>query len=748
MIKRILNSFVLSFVCVMIFSLFGDGVMASKNEIWTYGDINNERTKISIQSIGGEDTLVLPSSVSPENVTIFSDVYKTAKGDIGKQKLVSGKGINLNTLCSGEDYRLTFTETGEKEGYSVRFLFSKDVPAVYLLSENVSEQGRMWVESSAKKSHKAKGSMVMQKSDGDIVYDGALTQIKGRGNSTWSLPKKPYQIKLEEKADLIGTENEENLNKTWVLLANYNDSTGIRNIMAFNIGKALGMDVSLDSVSVDLYYDGEYRGNYTLSEKVEVGSGRVDIADMEEKNEEANEGVDLEELAVRREVTPNGATYTYCVGMKSPEDITGGYLLEMDYKERALEEICYFSTKRGIYVVVKHPEFASKEEMEYIASLYQEYEDAVYNGGTNPDTGKKYTDYVDTKSVACYYLVNELSKSRDCFASSAYLHIDEGKDKFIMGPLWDYDLSFGKGSYDTYTEDDSPDGISALNSPMGLALLKLDDFFALTKEIYLNELYPLVQEVLVGDIEAVSEDGSLHSVRYYAKEVLKSSNCNSLMWYENKDNNAENDKLISFIDQRSKVLKNYFETVESIEDLSSDRYYDVLPEAWYYEDVSKATQKGILRGVGNGFFRPEYSVKRAQAVRVVFNMSDVKGVEYKPLYSDVKIGAWYTDAVLWAGENKLFYGYDEEMFKPDENITREEFAEILYRFSGCPKTETNHLQNFKDAETIKLKEAMEWSVKNGILEGYDNYINPDGYMSRAELAAILVRYYTLQEAEE
>lgn len=712
--------------------------------IWTYGDINNERTKISVQEIKGEDTIVLPSAVSPENVVIFTGIPKSANitvsGDIGKEKFVSGKGINLNELCSNQDYRLTFTIDKQKKEVRIRFIFSKQLPAVYLSSENAKEQGRVWVESSVDKSNKTTGSMIMQKKDGNIVYNGTLTQIKGRGNSTWTLPKKPYQIKLGEKADLLGTGKEENKNKTWVLLANYNDSTGIRNMMAFGIGKALGMDIVVDCMSVDLYYDGEYRGNYTLSEKVEVGKGRVDISDMEEKNIEANDGTDLEKLTIDTDVTSNGATYTYCVGMKSPEDITGGYLLEMDYKERALEEVSYFCTKRGIYVVVKSPEYASKEEMNYIASLYQEYEDAVFNGGTNPQTGKKYTDYIDARSVACYYLINELSKSRDCFNSSAYLHIDEKKDKFVMGPLWDYDLSFGKGSYDVYCDDDSPDGMSALNSQMGLALLKIDDFYKLTKEIYLNEMYPLVKKVLLGDIKSSSDDGNLNSVKNYLEMLRYSSECNTLMWYENKNNNSENEKLTAFINQRSTVLKNYFESLDSIGELPSDRYYDVLPKEWYYEDVCAVTQKGILRGVGNGFFRPEYYVKRAHAVQVIFNMTDVKNVEYKPIYSDVQKDSWYANAVVWAEENKMIDKDDTE-FKPDQNITREEFAQLLYRLSGTPKFDITLLDKFKDADSVTLKDAMGWAVENGILIGYNNYINPKGHMSRAELATILIRYY-------
>ena len=181
------------------------------------------------------------------------------------------------------------------------------------------------------------------------------------------------------------------------------------------------MAAKVESTYVDLYYDGEYRGNYLLVEKVEIGKGRVDIIDLDELNEVANYGVELENLSIGIGTTENGATYTYCIGMKSPDNITGGYLLERDFAVRAIEEICYFYTTRSNYVVVKSPKYASKAEMKYIATLYQEFEDALYNGGVNPYTGKIYSEYMNLESLVQSYLINEISRNQDSFISSSFL---------------------------------------------------------------------------------------------------------------------------------------------------------------------------------------------------------------------------------------------------------------------------------------------------------------------------------------
>lgn len=708
--------------------LLGTTAYASENklDIYTFGDNGNPDTRVSVQIIGEELTMVLPSAVKPESLTLFwgwensSQIYM--EGDLKKEIFISGKRINLNDFCADSNYKLKFLN-GE-EAYTVRFLFSENLPSLFLVSDNPEEKGREWVEASEDKSNKATGRMALLKEDGTLVHQGALTQIKGRGNSTWIGKKKPYQIKTDTKVDLLQTGNPDNKSKTWVLLANYLDLSLMNNSIALGLGNAMGMETNIENTHIDLYYDGQYRGSYLLSEKVEVGDGRVNITDLEEINEEENDGTDIEELPIGNSTTENGAFFTYCENMKSPEDVSGGYLLEMDYEYRALEEVCYFRTTRGQYVVVKSPEYASKEEMNYIASLYQEYEDAVYNGGVNPETGKAYTDYVDGESVACYYIMNEFTKARDFFSSSAYLYKDSGDGKMKMGPLWDYDLGFGKSRYEENTQEPSY-GLSVYNTAFGEKLLQIPSFRELLASIYEEELYPLVKELEIEE-----------------ERLRASALCNAHMWHQGQDWEEDVQTLRTFINERAWYLRDTFSYLAENTSYKKGRYGDVLENDWYLEAVTTATDKGYMNGVSDNFFDPYAKVRRSETAQVLFNMSGAKAMSFKKQFTDVNEGDWFASAVNWALKKGVMSGITKESFNPNQYITREEFVMALYRYAGKPRANGN-LLGFADSGDVSAdaRNAVRWAVEKNILQGDSNLcLNPKGYITRAELATMLIRY--------
>ena len=715
-----------------------------------YGDGEKESTRIGIQNIDGVNTLVLPSAVSPSAVILSWDVQDsvavTVSGSKGITPWNSGEALDLTKLCNEGDYTLSFLAPfrGESSRYELKILFSGQVSAMYLVSDDPANEGRVWVESSADKSNKATGSMILQKADGTLVYNDAVTQIKGRGNSTWKAEKKPYQIKLASKTDLLETGTDENKSKTWVLLANYYDPALLRNTLMLNFGSALGMGAVIESTPVDLYYDGEYRGSYLLSEKVEVGTGRVDITDLEDANEEANPGVDIEEFPTATATTANGATYTYCEGMASPEDITGGYLLEMDLGVRAVEEVSYFYTKRGEYVVVKSPEYAGREEMEYIATLYQEYEDAVYNGGIHPENGKAYTEYVDLESAVRYYLINEFAKNRDVFHSSTYLYKEAGKDVMTMGPLWDYDLCLGKGGGDQLTEDIMPEGISAAASGFGAALMKREDFRELAKEMYATELYPLIKNVMLGDADAVSENGGMHALVYYAGTIAASAQCNALIWGEEEKWSASVEYLNDFIVRRAEWLKEYLAQLSADDDLVRSEYIDVFETDWFCEGVHKAAEYGLMYGIGGDAFDPGSNVQRAHVSQALYRMAGEPLAAYEQKFSDVSPTDWFGNGITWAANIGLIGGYPDGSFKPTNVITREDLAVLLYRYQGMPEVDESILDIFPDAAEISgyARKAVAWAAQEGLYKGYDDgSIQPKGVANRAELAVLLVRFY-------
>lgn len=349
----------------------------------------------------------------------------------------------------GEDGARTiaFRAPGVADKRELRVMVSEGVGALYLTSEDPVNEGRLFVEASPDHSAKAKGSMRLMGADGTLVYDGALTQIKGRGNTTWYLDKKPYQIKLEEKSDLLQTGNEDNANKTWVLLANAADATLLHNTVAYEFAQSLGLSIAPEGEPVDLYYDGEYRGSYLLSEKVEINDGRVDIHKLEDDNEEANPDVDLGELPVAQATNSYGYSFQYVEGMTDPADITGGYLVELDSAYYAAER-CWFETSAGTFVV-KEPENLSLTQMTYISEFFQRAIDATDPERTPP--AGEVADYVDVTSFAQVYMVNQLAKNVDWYVSSNYFYLPSEGDAekrglhhvLYAGPVWDFDTAFG-----------------------------------------------------------------------------------------------------------------------------------------------------------------------------------------------------------------------------------------------------------------------------------------------------------------
>ena len=410
-------------------------------------DPAQENTAVSIQTQSGARYLFLPANADLSALTLWFNGGDAKASANGKSVTVaSGQPFDLASLYAAAPadgvYRVTVT---------LGIMVSDAIGSVYLTSADPG-QDRQWVEQD-KDNHKAKGQMVYLRPDGSTVYAGDLKQIKGRGNSTWDYPKKPYQIKLADKCDLLGAGEEPE--STWVLLANYCDETLIHNSITYDLAQALGMAYTPHCEPVDLYYDGEYRGSYLLCEKTEVGDGRVAIDDLEGEIEKANPHVeDMDRLSTATAVNASGNTYQYVAGLTVPKDYSGGYLLEMDFEVRAKAEKSWFTTSAGSYVVVKSPEYMPQAAMSYISALYQAFEDAVMNGGVHPDTGKDYREYVDLDSLAQCFLLLELSQCGDAFQSSTYFYKPAGEEKLYAGPLWDFDSAYG--SYDANFPDVDP----------------------------------------------------------------------------------------------------------------------------------------------------------------------------------------------------------------------------------------------------------------------------------------------------
>ena len=458
-------------------------------------DLTNLSLRFTVS--GSADAVILSGAGSDNTYRAESQNGYQVDADITALATKGANGV----------YRIEVTVDGYK-AMSVNIMQASEISTIYLKSDN-PEEDREWVDAS--KSNETTGSMVMTDADGVVIYDGGLKEIKARGNSTFTYsPKKSYQIKLKEDSDLLGTGEDV---KTWVLLAGYGDATQMHDKFFKDLAEQMGMDYVTSCNWVNLYYDGEYRGVYLLSEKVSVGGSSVDIEDLEKAYEDKNPNYG-EDMQTSVGTNKYGQKIQFTTGLVDPDSITGGYLIELNHD--FIDEASGFWTKKGVAFNVKGPEWCSEDAMKYISEYYQEFEDAVYaadGSGYNAETGLFYYDYVDVDSLVKIFLIQELGLNADGFISSLFFYKD-ADGKMYAGPVWDQEMTLGTG----WTKYNDP-GITDYHY-LAEALIRIPDFRAKVSQYYTEVFKPMIES-------ALAEGGSIDE--YYA--MLKdNAQMNYVLW--------------------------------------------------------------------------------------------------------------------------------------------------------------------------------------------------------------------------
>lgn len=217
------------------------------------------------------------------------------------------------------------------------------------------------------------------------------TQIRGRGNSTWGMPKKPYRLKLKESTSVLGMPAE----KDWVLLANYSDKTLMRTAIAFCMARSVGMKWVPENRFVELTMNGEYQGVYQVVPHIEPGEFKANIG----------------------------------------EDPGVKFLIEVDAR---LDGDYPTVTKYGTNLIIKSD--AEPDEAVAIYSFINGMEDAIYARSQDPWL------IIDRASLVQYYLVSELTRNNDTFWSSTFFY-KSATGLVTFGPVWDFDISLGNIDY-------------------------------------------------------------------------------------------------------------------------------------------------------------------------------------------------------------------------------------------------------------------------------------------------------------
>ena len=188
-------------------------------------------------------------------------------------------------------------------------------------------------------------------------------------------------------------------------------------------------------------------------------------------------------------------------------------------------------------------------------------------------------------------------------------------------------------------------------------------------------------------------------------------------------------------------------------------FLDVRPSDWYHDAVNYVCENGLMNGTSDTVFSPNATTSRGMIVTILYRLSgspDLPESNWGYPYADVDAGAYYSAPAYWARLNDLVTGYSDMQFGPDDAITREQMAAILYRYADSLRIDTdtgfipNKYYDFSDYQTVSryASKAMNWCVNKGIVNGSDGKLNPHGTATRAEVATILMNAESVLSGEE
>lgn len=336
---------------------------------------------VSASNKGYDITINSPFISKPQLIASFDT--KAEKVLVNGVEQISG--TTMNDFSSPVTYKVISSGT-EKE-YKVTVSYS-GLPILIINTPNqatIPSKHEDWLENA---------NITILNPDGTEDYYGT-TSIRGRGNSTWSYPKKPYALKLDSKAEILGMPK----HKRWVLLANWMDRTLLRNRVAFQIAMSTGMAWNPRGEFVEVVLNGKHLGNYYLCEHIKVDKNRVNIHELEDG------------------------------------DVDGGYIMELDvYYDETYK---FMSAVQELPYMFKDPDEVNEAQFTYMQNFINRLEASLHNDMELAEG--KFMEYMDIDSHIDWWFVHELAHNAEPWhPKSTYMHKDKG-GKLSAGPVWDFD---------------------------------------------------------------------------------------------------------------------------------------------------------------------------------------------------------------------------------------------------------------------------------------------------------------------
>lgn len=409
-----------------------DGLVLRVNPFPDYG-----QTMITCtETESGEYALFLPANAD------CNALYVEYDGSVLRcegERLPNGEVTDL--FSSTGEYALT----RGGNSYHLLVLQSENLPSIYISSE----QDLNWLHQS--RDNKSPGEIVIV-DDGAVVTQTSLRYIKGRGNSTWNLEenrpgcdKRPYNIKLNEEMSLLKMAP----SKKWRLLANALDRYYVNNEIGLQLARKIGVSAALDCRPVDLYVNGDYRGNYLLTEAIEPDAEHVPVNDTQSLNEaaNANASLDLYDWQTTQDAD-NRVIAQWRRLPQTPDEVEWAFIVELIDRNEWNEQFSFFRTIKNNWYEIKNPEDSSEKQVAFVSEVFNRAEKALYSIDGYDDNGDYYGEMVDIESLVRTWLVQELMTNPMSCNESTFYYLPQGSKKIISGPVWDFDQTGGTSGPD------------------------------------------------------------------------------------------------------------------------------------------------------------------------------------------------------------------------------------------------------------------------------------------------------------
>ncbi|MCR4792690.1 MAG: CotH kinase family protein [Lachnospiraceae bacterium] len=505
----------------------------------TFSDDTEEMISIWPDEVSGAYYAFLPFEAQGGGKACF---YNSGNGlSLDGRSFSSGEDL-VSYIAEGQHYSLAYRNmSGDTEYAELIFKYLDSIPKVFIYTQS----GNLDYLSVNKEFYET-GSITVIDEFGNMDYSGTLDSVHLRGNSSFESPKKSFVFELSEERPLLGLGRSEK----WYLLAQYMDSTKIRVALA---NEYMAEHTDLPFVEfryADVYVNGEYAGLYLIGKNKSIGT--FGMTDLEQINEEINQPSELAPVS-----SADGTIHAFNL-QNTPRDHTGGYILEViPWGRGSAYDVVYpaFCSVYGNCFSIKSPDNASYEEVEYIKSLVDEMEIAIYSpDGINPDTGRHFTDYIDITNWADYYLAKEGFMDNDILMNSSIFICKDSDDvnpKILMGPVWDLDTTFGTELDRRYSHLSNPEYL-----PMEILyserLLEYEEVRAEIGRRVAEDLAPWVENEMRDDLLGL-----------YA-EMQSSYETDLIRWPEPEcyelysTQSANSSVMLDFMNRRIDFLESYF----------------------------------------------------------------------------------------------------------------------------------------------------------------------------------------------